>query len=26
MAWATGAIGLYAIWDYERAASRARAR
>lgn len=26
MAWATGAIGLYAIWDYERAASRARVR
>ena len=24
MAWATAAIGLYAIWDYERAASRAR--
>jgi CDP-diacylglycerol--glycerol-3-phosphate 3-phosphatidyltransferase/cardiolipin synthase len=24
MAWATAAVGLYAIWDYERAASRAR--
>jgi CDP-diacylglycerol--glycerol-3-phosphate 3-phosphatidyltransferase/cardiolipin synthase len=24
MAWATGAVGLYAIWDYRRVASRAR--
>jgi hypothetical protein len=23
MAWATGAVGLYAIWDYYRAASEA---
>lgn len=26
MAWATAAVGLYAIWDYQRAASRARAQ
>jgi CDP-diacylglycerol---glycerol-3-phosphate 3-phosphatidyltransferase len=26
MAWATTAIGVYAIWDYQRAASRVRTR
>jgi phosphatidylglycerophosphate synthase len=25
LAWATAAVGLYAIWDYGRAAARARA-
>jgi phosphatidylglycerophosphate synthase len=24
MAWATGAVGLYAIWDYQRVADRER--
>jgi hypothetical protein len=26
LAWATTAVGLYAIWDYGRAAARASAR
>lgn len=26
MAWATGAVGLYAIWDYQRVADRERRR
>jgi hypothetical protein len=25
LAWATAAVGLYAIWDYGRAAARSRA-